>query len=469
MKGTSSALVFYTTGGVIDIGIASAIPTGWTVAVPEINGTITKYHINITAPSGSDDFRMLVVATDAKGASASYWLTVQNTNSTGLPVMKINTNNQGITSTDIWVEAALYSIFDADGVAVLNGETAIKGRGNSTWGMPKKPYSLKLSNKTSLLGMSEHKRWALLANYSDKTLLRTEVAFKMGEILDNLAWTPRSVQVDLYLNDEYQGVYQLTEVIKIDENRVDIEEIKKSKPDKGYILEIDARRGELFNFTTTRGVVFCCSDPDDELDKIINGTSITLFEKIQADVQHAEDVLYSANFADPTEGYQKYLDIDSFIDWYLVSEIAKNTDAQFYLSVYMYYDPVKAKYCMGPLWDFDLSSGNCDYADSRYAEGFWIKNSAWIARLFEDPYFVTRLKSRWNAKKAELGAIQGFIDTRSTYLNMAQKFNFSKWNILNVYVWPNVVVPGSYQGEIAYLKQWLNTRMAWLDTAINGL
>jgi hypothetical protein len=388
---------------------------------------------------------------------------------TGLPAMKINTGDRGITSTDEWLEEVSYSIFDINGVEVSKGETAIKGRGNTTWVMPKKPYSLKLSSKASLLGMPSHKRWALLANYSDKTLLRTEVAFKMGTILDNLAWTSRSVQVDLYLNDEYQGVYQLTEAIKIDANRVNIGEIKKSKPKNGYILEIDGRRGEIFNFTTTQGVVFCCSDPDDELDKLINDDIKTLFEKIQEDVQAAEDALYSADFKDSSNGYQKYLDVDSFIDWYLVNEIAKPADAQFFTSVYMYYDPVKAKYCMGPLWDFDNSTGNCDYTDSQYAEGFYIKDSIWIARLFEDPAFVTQLKARWNEKKDELKAVQGYIDERSVYLNKAQEVNFRRWDILKIYVWPNVVVTGCYQGEIDYVKQWLKERMEWLDTAINSI
>jgi hypothetical protein len=156
---------------------------------------------------------------------------------TGLPVIKIDTHDRAITSTDDWfkklnpgVESS-YTIYEVTGEKVQEASTDIKGRGNTTWAMPKKPYSLKLDTKASLLGMPTHKRWNLLANYSDKTLLRTEVAFKMGEILeDGLNWTPRSRHIQLYLNNEYQGVYQLVEAIKIDENRVAIKDITKKNP-----------------------------------------------------------------------------------------------------------------------------------------------------------------------------------------------------------------------------------------------
>jgi hypothetical protein len=392
---------------------------------------------------------------------------------TGLPVMKIDTQGIPITSKDDWFTdlnsgmKSSYAIYDTTGEQI-SGSTDIKGRGNSTWGMPKKPYSLKLTTKTPLLGMPTHKRWNLLANYSDKTLLRTDVAFTIGNILqDGLKWTPRSRHVQLYLNNEYQGVYQLVEAIKIDENRVDIKSISKKNPQRGYILEIDARGGEAFHFTTTQGVVFNCSDPDEDLDEIITGDTRTLFEKIQTDVQYVEDVLYSDEFSDPDEGYRKYLDVDSFIDWYLVNEITKNNDAIFWSSVYMYYDG--EKYCMGPVWDFDISLGNVDYNSNDNPQGFWIKNSAWISRLFEDPTFVSQVKNRWNMKRAEFYALPQYIDARAAYLNDAQAQNFRMWDILGIYVWPNAAVPGSYQGEIGYLKTWFANRLAWLDTAINNL
>jgi hypothetical protein len=214
-------------------------------------------------------------------------------------------------------------------------------------------------------------------------------------------------------------------------------------------------------------VIFNCSDPDEDLDDLINGDTRTLFEKIKADVQHVEDVLYSASFSNQNEGYRKYLDVDSFVDWYLVNEITKNNDAIFFSSVFMYYDG--ETYHMGPIWDFDISLGNINYNGNDNPEGFWIKGSAWINRLFEDPEFVSLVKNRWNMKRNEFIALKRYIDERAAYINGAQEQNFKTWNILGVAVWPNVVVPGTYQGEIDYLKSWLDARLTWLDTAINQL
>jgi spore coat protein CotH len=163
------------------------------------------------------------------------------------------------------------------------------------------------------------------------------------------------------------------------------------------------------------------------------------------------------------------LDVDSFVDWYLVNEITKNNDAVFYLSVFMYYDQEKGKYCMGPVWDFDISLGNYKGSIGEFSEGFHIKNAKWINRLFEDPNFVLLVKNRWNVKKSEFFTLLQYIDERASYINDAQTQNFRRWDILSTSVWPNVVVPGSYQGEIDYLKSWLDSRLTWLDTAINQM
>jgi hypothetical protein len=415
-----------------------------------------------------NDFRHDVVYTVTLEGKTPKLYTVQIISPHGLPVLKIDTAGQVINSKENWFGGVTYTIFDGYGILASSGTTEIKGRGNFTWGLEKKPYSLKLAQKSALFGMPEHKRWVLLANHLDKTLIRNEVGFKLGAIFDNIAWTPHSEQVELYVNDDYQGVYQFTEAIKIDTNRVNITEIKKGTPQGGYILEIDERKNEVFNFTTTKGVVFCCSDPDDELDKVINGDTRTLFQKIQEDVQYAEDVLYSAGFADPDEGYRKYLDVDSFVDWYLIEEIAKYQDSAFYTSVYVYYDPTDEKYHMGPLWDFDTHFGNTGAEGLDYT-GFLIKGSKWISRLFGDPYFVSRVKARWNEKRSGVDALISFIDGRAASLSTAQTHNFEKWDITENVSGSNSQIAGTYAGEIGFLKMWLTGRINWLDTAINGL
>ncbi|AEF80179.1 CotH kinase family protein [Leadbettera azotonutricia] len=418
---------------------------------------------------GENTMAITVIAVDEKTGTEAVKTYNLKLIVSDIPVMSIDTSGRPIDSRDIWVEGASYELFDNNGM--MAGNTDIKGRGNSTWlDWPKKAYALKCSKKTTLLGMPEHKRWNLLANYVDKTLLRNDVALTMGKIFeDGLRWTPRFRHIQLYVNDEYQGLYQLVEAIKIDANRVNVSEITKENPERGYILEIDARLGEVFNFTTTKGVMFTCSDPDENLKELINGDTRTIFEKIRTDVQHVEDILYSNNFRDPDEGYRKYLDIDSFVDWYLVNEITKNNDATFWLSTFMYYDSDREKYCMGPIWDFDVALGNFVGEPGEYAVGFYIQYSIWVSRLFEDPYFVSRVKEHWNAKKSEIVTLQQHIDESVRFLERAQDQNFKKWDILGMNVYPNVVVTGSYRGEIDYLKTWLAQRTTWLDMAINGL
>jgi hypothetical protein len=339
-----------------------------------------------------------------------------------------------------------------------------------------------LNTSTSLLDMPEHRRWVLLANLLDKSLLRTEVAFKMGAIFDNLLWTPRSRQVDLYMNGSYVGVYQLVEQRRIDENRLNIGEmISSANPGGSYLLEVCRRLEGIYNFSTTRDRRFNLFDPSDGFSDLIEGTEITLFEKVRSFVQEAEDALFSVNFMDPEIGWQKYLDIDTFVDWYLVNDITKNPDSNFSSSVFMYYDPVNGKLNMGPLWDFDVSSGNrndlrAHGIDVKYPHGFFLRPPpsvgpivGWFQSLFRDPIFVAAVTQRWNDKKDELNTIIQFLDERAAFLDIAQAQNFRRWDILNVMLWPNVVLPGTYDGEIEYLRSWLIERIKWFDEATNSI
>ena len=388
-----------------------------------------------------------------------------------LPVLKIDTQGRNIDSKEIWMTGATYELFDGEGALLIDGETEIRGRGNTTWGMPKKPYNLRLASNQALLGMSAHNRWSLLANYADKTLLRTEITFsKLASIYDSFAWTPSSRFVELYLNGSYDGVYQLTESIRASNNRVKFNSISSTNPNGGFLLEVCNRLEDEYNFTTTHEGFFNCSSPDSNLDVLINGTNMSLFEKIRSYIQGVEDVLYNDNlFTNPTTGWQKYLEMNSFIDYYLVNEITRNCDAQFWSSTYMFYDDAIGKLRMGPLWDFDISMGNIYYNDCFKTDGFYIYYAKWINRLFKDPVFVAAVKARWNDKYRELITIYDFIDERADYLADAQAENFKRWDILKKYVWPNYKVPGSYAGEIRYLKRWLRERIIWLNSAINKL
>lgn len=429
-----------------------------------------------------NDFTADVVytVTAGDGAVKNYTVSLETPQKLDFPILKIETGAAPITSItkETWIEGAAYTIYESTGGGAISGSLDIKGRGNSTWTFPKKPYALKLTEAKPLLGMPSHKRWQLLANYLDYTLLRNETSFKFGTVFDNLAWTPRSHQVSLYLNNEYLGVYQLTEAIKIDENRVNIEKIsKRQRPYGGYLLEVDGYQAEDFHFGTQHFVAISCSDPDNDLDETFHsstGLSGTIFEKIKNDVQHAEDVLYDdALFLDPTDGWQKYFDADSLVDWYIVTEIAKSNDSRFHGSVYFYYDPIKQKYCMGPLWDYDGGYGwyIWDTPDGFLKDRTWDR-WLWIERFLQDPYFVSLVKARWNERKAEAFAVPYFIGERVRALEPAEYFDFAKWG---VDLEQSLSIPTaspflpSYPESTARHKTWVERRLSWLDTAINGL
>ena len=382
---------------------------------------------------------------------------------TGVPVVYIDTEGQApIASKDEYIDGRITIIANGQGEENVSGaDIEIRGRGNTTWKMSKKPYRFRFSERTEVLGMPEHKVWILLANFSDKTLLRNHTAFQLSQRF-GLVYTPRSQFVDLWLNGAYQGNYQLTEQIKIDESRLNIDELKaddvsNDKITGGYLLEIDGRRDEDASFRTTQGERFVIKSPDEDVPEQ------TAY--IRQYVQAAEDALFADSFTDAQQGYAQYLDTESFVDWYLLNELTKNTDAKFANSVYVH-KPRGGKLTMGPVWDYDIGMGNVDYSPGQFTEGWYIREASWIKRLFEDPAFAQRVAARWQVLKPQVDQVIADIDQEAAYLHQSQQLNFRRWTILGYKVWPNPVATGSYAGEVAYLKDWLTKRVAWMDSQL---
>lgn len=350
----------------------------------------------------------------------------------------------------------------------------IKGRGNSSWGMDKKSYSIKLEKKNNLLNIAagKHKNYALIANYADKTLLRNQLAYYMGrEIFSNMEWNPHTKQVNLIINGTYRGLYMLTERIKINKNIVNIKDVGEFDDDDfsegGWIVEVNQRLDETYNWISSHNTYFSLKDPDDYKG----------WKKILSYMEEVEDVIYGEKFKDKYNGWRSRLDEGSFIDWYLVNEIAKNCDAIWFSSVYMYYNSEDGLIHMGPLWDFDIGFGNINYNDCDSYEGFWIKDSGWYKRLFEDEEFESAVKNRWEEKKNDIFALlsEGTSEDITTIKEMSDALeddaavNFTLWQILGTYVWPNAQgyeERTTYQSEINYLSSWLNNRIEWLDENI---
>lgn len=345
-------------------------------------------------------------------------------------------------------------------VEELFAPMGIRGRGNSTWGWPKKPWKVKLDEKAEILGMPADKEWALLANYADRTLLRNVVAMKLSEIC-GFSWTPKMRSVEVYLNDEYQGVYTFSEHKKVSSSRVAID--KKTD----FYFEIEENLDETTVWRTSMGVPMMFSEPE--------VPTAEQFDYVRQLFNDFEKALYS----DDVAAYEDYVDVDSFINYYIVQELTKNVDGNFRKSTFLTKEQGK-KLEMYHLWDFDLTLGNCGYFDWRVGNGpqnFFIKDFAsnctpgdnWVNLMMRDPAFLIKLKSRWNALMPEFEKIPDFIKEQALYLDQAQKRNFQRWNIRESVDWVMFPSLGSYEKEVDYLIDFYTDRLHWLDGAINDL
>lgn len=376
---------------------------------------------------------------------------------TGLPIFYINTNGLlPIDSKEYYREGfgSIYGGRDFENLSDL--EMEVKGRGNSTWYFhPKKAYQLKFSDKIEVFGMPTDKKWIFLAEHSDKTLMRNKIAFEMG-YLSKLEWTPQSVFSEVFINNQYNGTYHITQKVEESSNRVVL-------GDTGYLLEIDQlermESDDVFFYTND----FLINIKEPEL-----AYSSYEYNYVKNLINEFETVLKGNQFKDPTNGYLKYIDLNSFIDWYLISEITKNQDSKSWSSIFLNVIPGE-KIKMGPLWDFDLAFGNVNYSECEYPEGFWVKEHKWYARLFEDPVFMSKVKNRFLFFKNNQNFILEKIDFYANYLKLAQKENDDKWDIIGNYAWPNPVVYDTYEQEVAHLKNWYIKRMNWLDNAFKDL
>ena len=390
-----------------------------------------------------------------------------------LPIFEIILNTQDqITSKEEYTTATfIIHTINNNTYSSETIQTEIKGRGNSTWNWPKKPFRLKLASSKKLLGMPSSRHWALLANFADKTLLRNKLASSVSKYF-GLKYSPRSEMVELVMNGWHWGTYEVIEVPKIATDRVDITSIKTTNNvvSGGVIFELDERRGEQYNFQTSiANQVFTVKDPDDLNTKVPEIAQAHLDYCINL-LQTAENALYSDNFKDVTTGYQKYFNTQSVIDWYLTEELFKNIDLSRY-SVYMYIDTKNNnKITFGPTWDFDLSSGLLeDYSGIRGTE------NAWISRFYEDENFRKLIKDRWTSKRNDLlYFINNRLNTDSRNIFVGQQKNFNFWN--NFYdvitsEYPSFHQESNFENDIFYLKSWLRNRIAFLDAQFsdNGM
>ncbi len=400
-----------------------------------------------------------------------------------LPTLSIDLAN-GTQVYEITKETQTPATFCMEGEGIESLENlpiTIKGRGNSTWKLPKKPYQIKFESKTDLLGMGKAKKWILLANYWDKTHLRNAITYRLANRMNQI-FSVECRFVDVVINGQYQGCYLLCEKIEFGGNRID------QDTDEGAVLmELEQQyRHKDENcdacIITASGTHVTLKEP--EVDETFSAQDFDLTkETTLARLNQMETAL--------TRGYEVYsqmIDVNSFVDWFIQNELAKNYDAAFVTSSYCYLDGQGILH-MGPVWDVDVCFGNQDviYPDSTdnglNYYNYRADKGAWYSLLFKDETFVSLLKERWKelVNTGEIDRLFEDIDTLTEEIALSKQKDEARWpegmNVTNVRDQGQGHGGTSYftfKEEVAYLKDWLTKRVdflnsQWNDTAFSGV
>ncbi len=426
--------------------------------------------------------------------------------SSNLPIIVINTRGQTIRSENK-ITADMGIIYNGEGnrnnvidsFNNYNGKIGIEIRGSSSQMFPKKQYAVETRDSSgedlnvSLLGLPEESDWVLYAPYSDKSLLRNAIAYKLYNEMGRYA--AKTKFCELVLNNEYAGVYVLMEKIKRDKNRVDIKKIEPSDTagnalTGGYIIKIDKFDGEdnagwQSTFPPYKGTwqktIYQYHYPKPE--------DITSQQKkyIQNFIFQFEDKMNRLEPKAEDSSYANLIDINSLVDYFLINEITKNVDG-YRLSLFMHKDrdDINNKLVVGPIWDYNISLGNADYYEGWKTDGWELPlliynfdfsgdqftAPFWWEKLFNNPYYMKKINERWEELKSAVfdqKKITHYIDSMVVYLDESQKRNFTKWDILKTYIWPNKYIFDTYINEINFLKTWLKNRINWMEQNISRL
>ena len=370
--------------------------------IKQISGDTINDYSDFSKP-----YRFRVESIDGRCRDYIVWLF-------DIPVVRIDTEKRApIENKEDWVPASI-KIVNTDGEILLDDKVSIRGRGNASWtSYPKKSYSLKFDEKTSLLGLPKSKKWVLLGTSGDWTKLRTPICFRLSELLGT-EWTPKGQNVEFILNDSLLCNYYLCEQIRVEKNRINIQEMSPSDTlgealTGGVLFEVDRHFDEEYKFKASiSGLPFMLKNPD----KNVHPKQMAYFQDYINEVEHC---LYSDESL-ASEEYLKYLDIDSYIRWWLLNEVTLDVEGtHLENNFYMYKDRgFNTKLHAGPAWDFDWGTLWSTHIAERSTDSngeIWIcKHTKWFSRLFESRLFVDRVKTIWSANVDEIiSEIPGFF------------------------------------------------------------
>ena len=327
-------------------------------------------------------------------------------------------------------------------------DLTIKGRGNSSFtGMPKPGYKIKFEKKQELLGIPKDKEWALIGNSADKTLLKNFITYKLAGWLGD-EYTPRSKFVELYLNRQYQGVYQLVETVKVGEHRVNI-----PQSDSSFLLERGpTEHGDEHFVVTEKGTKFEIKSPKEPTD-----SSTALIKKA---LSQFESFLRSDN---PKGEITDYLDFEDYLRYYWIQELSKNMDGAFRRSIFLTWqkgDVIR----LGPVWDFDVAYGNWETESLRSVTDWYIRPSGWNGLIFKREKYWQEAVRYWKDHRDFFATFPDSIRKYANELAPATKNEFKRWPVLeNTENWTYKEAYDSYDEAVDSLNSWIKQRMEWID------
>lgn len=473
-----------------------------------VNGVVQKSGVS------EQNFSKPVAYTVSNGTdSRDYTVSVTNT---GLPVVVLTQSEDGNVSWDEaglrvrskdseWVTTDVIAVYNADGTEnVAPRACGFRLRGNTSQEFPKLPFAVKLDKKCEVLSMPEHKRWVLLANWMDRTMLRNAVAFDIAHrtadaAADGLGWNPRGTSVELVINGRHVGNYYLCEQIKIDGDRVDIQDCYEDVVDGGnaspsvgecgYLLEFDDAMDEVNNFRTDRGLPVMFKD-EVPANSIYYTYVVNKVEGIEANLENGN---YEAAYND--------LDINSVIDYFFVQELVFNDEYRHPKSVYMFIDG-EGKLTAGPVWDFDWQTFvNYDrvealrkqYNNTRSCRKTdeWLYSASaltsynydndkpymWYPLLFKDASFRAQVQQRWQVIYPALTAVVSTIDKLADENRISDRYNTAMWSMMDVKANANMFTTWvafngddnlSFDEAMELMKETYLARLNWMNTQITN-
>lgn len=367
-----------------------------------------------------------------------------------IPELTITTTDPSIAeipSKDYYLEGTL-AVNGRGGYEDYTGKTEVKGRGNSTWGYPKKPYRLKLNKKAEICGLGKAKNYVLLANHLDPTLMLNSVAFKIGRLLE-LPFTNHAIPVDVVLNGIYKGSYLLTEQIEVKENRVDLDE------NNSVMWELDSYWDDEPKFKSTAfNLPVMVKDPDLTTEQ---------FEYWKKDFN-----AFTTQFAkEPLEGnsYVDMIDIESVAKFLITFNLVHNMEINHPKSVFLHKEG-NGKYVMGPIWDFDWAydyEGTSNhfgrYNTPLFSSSMNGVGTAFFQRFLQDSRVKAIYKRTWqDFKNNKLDALLQYVDDYAVMLKPSVERNSELWENTR-----------SFDTKVKELKTWLRNRADYIDSEVSKL